>query len=154
MKTPSVLLSLALLILLGAPSALALKEPDPENVSISELRQKAVELDKKIVRVKFHYRGNISQMDADRYYVRLYDKDYHQIWVEFPKEALNAFKRMPTSDKYSENRALYVFGTVRTPGAEGAPSYFYSSSYLVPVILDALGTNLSKNISGAAKYVW
>jgi hypothetical protein len=152
---PSRILSPIILLSLLA-SAVAQKEPTPETLTLQQLSEKAVTVDQRSVRIKYHYRENITQLDTDRYYVQLYDKDYYSVWVEFPKEGLAAMKKIPTSDKYNATRGLYIFGKVRTPNRDGTPDYYYyySGSKMAPVILEAFGTNLSKSISGGIKYVW
>ena len=143
-----------LLFLCSSAIAHAQGDPTPPTLALTELRQKAIELDKKTIRLRFHYRDVISQLDAERYYVMLNDKDGQSIWVEFPREGLTAFKKMPENDKYSSTHALYVFGAVRTPASTNRPSYFFTGTWISPVILDVFGTNISKNISGGIKYVW
>jgi len=159
-----------LLSLVVSSQAIDPKEPPLETLTVAEVSERAVSLGDVSFRLKFLYRQEINPIDADHYWVRVFDLDYSSVVVQFPKEALNYFKKITTEDEaykkfrgsqyYGTSSAgasfVYVKGRAVTP--ENKPSWFYQysmNSKMTPLlILDAVGKSASKNISGETKYKW
>ena len=153
--------------LLAAP-AFAEKEPPIETLTIPEVSEKALSIDQKTFRLKFYYRQAINQINAEHYWVRLFDLDYNHVCVEFPKEALNYFKKLVSEDEaykkyrrggvYSPASADYVYVMAQAITNETKPvwwtSYSFNGKSAPMLVLGAIGKSGSKNISGETTYKW
>ena len=161
---------LILTLALAASPCFADKEPPVETLTIPEITQQAMTLDQKKVRLKFYYRQGINQIDPDHYWVRVFDLDYSNICVVFPKEGLNFFKHItPEEDASKKFRyhasygttagsSTYIYVTAKQFTDADKPSwwapYSYNSKTSPMLYLDAISKSASKSISGETTYKW
>jgi hypothetical protein len=158
------------MLLCASHCAHAQKEPPLETLEVKEVSERAMTLDQSTFRLKFFYRQNINQIDADHYWVRVFDLDYNHVCVTFPKEALSFFKKVVTQeDSYKKFKNSPYYGT-SSGSASGIyvtahaiteaskpgwwQNYTYNSHPTPMLVLDAIGKGASKNISGETKFKW
>jgi hypothetical protein len=163
---PIIVLAGILLVFAGPPAWA--QSPVTETLTIPEVVEQAMVVDQKRFRLKFYYRDNIQQLDAERYYCRLFDLDYSHIYVEFSKEGLNFFKRVASEEdsyekfrrggRYSSSSPSSIYVQARQITTDEKPQYWVDytiNNHKTPlVILDAFGRSVSKNISGEPTYRW
>jgi hypothetical protein len=165
-------IALFVLFVFSSFTAIAQKEKEPamDTLTIAEVAERAATLDQQTFRLKFYYRQGINQIDAESYWVRLFDLDYNHVVVTFPKEALNYFKKITAEeDSYKKfrNRDYYgtssgsassVYVTAKQVSQQTKPAWFTQYSFnskLTPwLVLEGIGKSGSKNISGETKYKW
>ena len=127
---------------------------EPMSTSIAQLSEKPAEFDKKLIRLKFHYRDKIQAIDRDRYCVLLFDKDSDSIWIEFTYAGLSTIKDLPTREQYDASKVRYLFGQAWTITNNEQPHYYYRYTTTCPIILDAFGIASEKTASGVPQYRW
>jgi len=141
---------LGIMLLLGTNRAWA----EVETVSIAQLSEKTAEFDKKLIRLRFHYRDKIQSIDRERYCVMLFDKDLYSIWIEFTYSGLSTIKDLPTRDNYDASKVQHLFGQAWSVTDTQRPSYFVRYTTTCPIILDAFGIASEKTASGVPQFRW
>lgn len=142
------LFGIALLLSAGRAPA------EVETVAIPQLTEKPANFDKKLIRLKFHYRDKIQSIDRDRYCVILFDKDSNSIWVEFTYSGLSTIKDLPTRENYDASKARHIFGQAWAVTETDRPPYFFRYTTTCPIILDAFGITSEQTASGIPQFQW